>query len=532
MLKLLVKKQLMEVFRAYFYNSKKNTSRSKAGIIVMFGGFIIIMAGVLGGTFAFLAFNLCAPLVEAGIDWLYFAVMGLLGIFLGVFGSVFNTFSTLYLAKDNDFLLSMPIPVKDIMVSRLINVYLLSLMYSIVVLLPSVIVYWITVPVTPTVILGGIVLLSLIPLFVTLLSCLLGWCVAKVSLRLKNKSLITVLLSLAFFAAYYFLYFKAQGLLSDVIANAAVYGENIKGAAYGIYLFGRIGTGDLVAILLFTVVILALTAAVWMLLQKTFLSISTATGAVKKTVYHEKTAQQKTPGRALLGREITHFLSNPNYMLNCGLGIILLPALGIFMLIKGRELVEALESVFSFGAGVTTILICVALCMVVSMNDMVVPSVSLEGKSIWLAQSLPVRPWQVLKSKLMMQLLLTGIPLLFALICVFGMIPDGVPVRILAVVFCLVNLLLLSLFGLFLGLKFANVKWTNEITPIKQGMAVLIIIFGSWIYCAAIAGLYLWQGYKIGPAAYLGILIALDGLFCVGLYLWLRRQGCRKFAEL
>ena len=46
------------------------------------------------------------------VSWLYFALMGGLGLCLGAFGSVFNTFSSLYLAKDNDLLLSLPIPVQ------------------------------------------------------------------------------------------------------------------------------------------------------------------------------------------------------------------------------------------------------------------------------------------------------------------------------------------------------------------------------------------------------------------------------------
>ena len=53
-----------------------------------------------------------------------------------------------------------------------------------------------------------------------------------------------------------------------------------------------------------------------------------------------------------------------------------------------------------------------ALCMLASMNDMAAPSVSLEGKSLWLLQSLPVTPWQVLRAKLRLQLLLTAIPVL------------------------------------------------------------------------------------------------------------------------
>ena len=55
------------------------------------------------------------------MGWLYFTLMGLVAIFLGAFGSVFNTYSSLYLAKDNDLLLSLPIPVRVIIASRLLS---------------------------------------------------------------------------------------------------------------------------------------------------------------------------------------------------------------------------------------------------------------------------------------------------------------------------------------------------------------------------------------------------------------------------
>ena len=56
---------------------------------------------------------------------------------------------------------------------------------------------------------------------------MLGWCVAKISLKLKNKSFITVILSLCFFALYYFVYFKAQDLIQNLLMNAVVYGEKV-----------------------------------------------------------------------------------------------------------------------------------------------------------------------------------------------------------------------------------------------------------------------------------------------------------------
>jgi ABC-2 type transport system permease protein len=110
MLRILIKKQLFEVFKGYFYNQKKNKMRSKAGIVVFFIFFLLIMVGVLGGMFTVLALSLCGGMVKAGMGWLYFLILSGLAIVFGAFGSVFNTYSGLYLSKDNDLLLSMPIP--------------------------------------------------------------------------------------------------------------------------------------------------------------------------------------------------------------------------------------------------------------------------------------------------------------------------------------------------------------------------------------------------------------------------------------
>ena len=135
MLKLLLKKQLLEIFRSYFYDAKKNKARSKISTAMYFVLFALLIVGLLGGIFTFLAAKLCTPLVSAGLDWLYFALMGLIAVMLGAFGSVFNTYAGLYLPKDNDLLLSMPIPVSSLVAARLLSVYLMGLLYSAVVIL-------------------------------------------------------------------------------------------------------------------------------------------------------------------------------------------------------------------------------------------------------------------------------------------------------------------------------------------------------------------------------------------------------------
>ena len=98
MLKLLIHKQLSEIFRAYLYDAKKNKTRSKGATAANIVLFVHIMAGMLGGMFAYLSLSICEPLSAAGMDWLNFALMGLIAILLGSFGSVFYTYSGLYLA--------------------------------------------------------------------------------------------------------------------------------------------------------------------------------------------------------------------------------------------------------------------------------------------------------------------------------------------------------------------------------------------------------------------------------------------------
>ena len=269
------------------------------------------------------------------MGWLYYLLIGLIAVLLGTFGSVFSTYSSLYLSKDNDLLLSMPIPVRCVMASRLLGVYLLGLMYAAVAIVPGVIVYWITAPVTAGTIVGGVLMVLIVSVIVMVLSCLLGWVVARISLKLKNKSFITVILSLLFLAAYYFVYYKAQALITLLVENAAVYGMKIRGSAYLLYLFGCVGAGDWLAMGIVTVTQALLLALTLWGIARSFLKIATATGSVKKVRFEHKAVRAQSTQRALLGKELRRFTASPNYMLNCGLGILMLPVAGIVLLIKG-----------------------------------------------------------------------------------------------------------------------------------------------------------------------------------------------------
>ena len=95
MLKLLLKKQMTEIFRSFFYNAKKNEARTPVSTAVYIALFVILMVFVVGGVSAALSFFICGPLVSAGMDWLYFALNGcyrLLSALSAVFSTPFQAF--------------------------------------------------------------------------------------------------------------------------------------------------------------------------------------------------------------------------------------------------------------------------------------------------------------------------------------------------------------------------------------------------------------------------------------------------------
>ena len=92
--------------------------------------------------------------------------------------------------------------------------------------------------------------------------------------------------------------------------------------------------------------------------------------------------------------------------------------------------------------------------------------------------------------------------------------------------------LLTALAGLTLNLKMPNLKWTDETVPVKQGMSVMLTLFGGWAVVVALGGAYAALSKVIGPKAYLACVAVLLAAVCAALTGWLRTRGARIFASL
>ena len=211
----------------------------------------------------------------------------------------------------------------------------------------------------------------------------------------------------------------------------------------------------------------------------------------------------------------------------------LMPVCAAGLLWKGRKLFTVINGMFGSQNGSIMLLITIMLCGLISMDIMTAPSISLEGKSLWIAQSLPVTPWQVLRAKLDMQLILNGIPVMFCMICMAVVCPFKIGQFVMMILQVLSFMFVMAVFGLFMGVIKPVLTWTNELTPIKQSASVMITMFGGFGYTALLfIGYMVLPGYTLGYMLYIGIFIVANVVLGLTLYIWLKTKGCDRFAEL
>ena len=206
MLKTLIKVQLKSMFSVSTKGDKKPGEGKKIlyGILVVY--VIVVFAGLFGGMFL----GIVEPFGALGLDWLYFALMGILAFLLCFIGSVFLTQTQIYDAKDNELLLSMPIPVKFILLSRVAALLIINYVYEILVVAPALVVFIWKKSLTPGILLAFVIVVALVPVFAVTVSAAVGWIIAFVSSKMSNKNLVVTVLTVVLFMGYMYVCFNLQ----------------------------------------------------------------------------------------------------------------------------------------------------------------------------------------------------------------------------------------------------------------------------------------------------------------------------------
>ena len=219
-------------------------------------------------------------------------------------------------------------------------------------------------------------------------------------------------------------------------------------------------------------------------------------------------------------------------MLNCGLGIVFMLIATVALLIKGAALREMIYGMFEGYLHLIPLFCAAAVCAITSMCDMTAPSVSLEGKNLWLVQVLPINAFQPLKAKLKLHLYLTLPPAVLLTLTVEWVFRLQWGECILLLVTVAAFVWFMALAGLFFNLKMPNLTWTNENVPVKQSMSVTLALFGGWVVVLAFCLLYYALRKLLTPAVFLAASAVLLIVLSAVLYRYIKTKGAKIFETL
>lgn len=524
-----------------FFSGKKTNRGSaltpkkalgKAPKIILIAVLAIYCIGVFLAMFGTLFYALGSFFGGTELEWFYFSVAGIISFALSFVGSVFATQTQIYDARDNELLLSMPVPIKYILASRMVALLAMNLMYESLVMIPAIVVWAILGNYTVATVLGSLALFVTVTLLSMSLSCIVGWLIAFLTSKIKRKNLITTVLSMVSFAAYLAVYTFALDYVETLVTNGQAIADAIKNGFYPAYALGMAGSGDYIIMSAVLAISVALFAVVYAVLDRTFIKISTAKTGNVRIKYKAKKMKASKATVALVKKELARFISQPMYIMNASMGVIFSVIAAGYVAFGGGELVGGF-----FAAGMPTELLEIFLISIavylVGFNLISAPSISLEAKTLWLLQSLPIDPAEVLVSKAWNHFLVSEIGVLALGVSAAVFLPVSAVAKVLVFVIPTLFNAFCALLGVLVNLFLPKFNWINETVAVKQGMSTMVCM----LVPMGIVALYLlpylfWLNAYISVVVYTLVFAILIVIASFVIYSYLTGNAKKRFEKL
>lgn len=536
MLKTLMKLRLRGLKDAMF-NRRHGKQATGKGMIVLLVLLAVYCVAAFLGMFGLVFASIRAPFSALGMGWVYYAMAGILVTMLCFVGSVFFTQSIIFEAKDNEMLLSMPISPAMILGSRMAVLLLINYAYATVILLPCGVVIGSLEGVTLAGAVRFVLASLLVPLLPSALSCAAGWLIAMATSRMRNKNLITILLSLLLMGAYFAFCFNAQNYIAYLMQNGAAIGTAIQRTLPPFYAMGlALENGDALQLLHLAAWCILPFALVYALLSRSYIGIVTSRRGARGARYRQGRMRAGGVRQAVMRKELHHVLDSANYLLNGCVGAILSLALAAVTLIKGDSLLSTITLSYAPGVDMTGYMMpaaCALECFMLSMCLISAPSVSLEGKNLWLVQSIPVCAGDILMGKAYAHMAICLPASVISSLLYMAALPMGILEAIALLMLPAALVCLMALLGVAINLRFPRFDYINDTAVIKSSMSTLfsmlsgmgLVLLMAFGYGFAVA--YGWNGTAL-LYGYTALLLAGSA----ALYRYLTRHAQERFDQL
>lgn len=528
MLKQLFKKQAIETF-AFLFMDGKNGKRRSPLFIVLLSLLLIYGLGASVAMLGYLSWTLCEAFLQGGLLDVYFAMNATMATALSLIGCMFMAKSKLFEAKDNDLLLSMPLPTWTILFSRMAGLYGMAFLFSSLAFVPACVVYFIQTGFAFVPALFSLIATFVLPLLGLAISALIGWALAVIGNRVRSKNLVTTILLLAFFTGYTLLYSKMGEAIEFIVTHGNEIGAVMQTWLFPFWIAGLACQGNVLALLGTVVAFGGVIALVYALLRQTFIKTITTRRGGAGVKYKRRETKRVPAIFALMKKDLLR-MKNPMILFNTALGSMLFIILIIFAVFN-TELVNTINA-SGVEKGEVAVIAAVILSFIAASNTITASTVSLEGDNLWIIRIAPVKTRQIFAAKLILSILLACIPATIAVIAVCALLE--IPLLLSLLVWVCVNVVgcLCATLGLIVNLKLPNLTWTSEIVAVKQSLSVVVNMFADWGFAALMIAGHFTIGALMSVEWYLVFASALYASAFGCMLVWLGTRGVKIFERL
>lgn len=450
-----------------------------------------------------------------------------------LFTSIMRGSNVIFDSKDVDIILPLPISNRQIVFSKIASLYIVNLFFSSFVFFPGYLFYGFKIGMSHLYYLVGIILFLCIPMIPMAIGIFLSTMIRFLSVRLKHKNFFQILFSLILLLGFFsYSFTQGQENQKQVLEMQANTFQKVS-TIYPLEIIFKqaLIEQDGIAILIFIGISIFSIISISVLIGKNYKKyINRLVGIGVSSKYNRKLQRHATPITALYKRDIKRYFSSVTYVMNTGIGSILMVFFSILVSIRGENFVQSMGTV-SLSMKQVQLGIPFLLGAMVSMTNITSVSFSMEGKSFPLLKSYPISFLKICVSKILLNMTIT-IPAVVISATILGICMDlPMWIWIECYIIPFIYAVIMPIFGLLINLLLPNFSWTNEIQVVKQSMASMIGILGGMLFGTFPVILAFGFGQKY-PALFLIITLLFLILTGFSLVVLLKKWGEKKFRML
>ncbi|MFA5602769.1 MAG: hypothetical protein WDA21_03425 [Bacilli bacterium] len=528
-------KTLWVLLKNNFLNTFKINKllKKKKSKIFLYGFLIASLILYLLGTVTFYAYMASDFLEKYNMLPFLLIIFFILSITMTFTFTLYSAKAGLFNTNDNDMLFSMPIKSNTILMSRLLNLIISNLLMAFFFMLPAVVIYDIKTVVPSTYYLLVFISIILLPVIPTILACLIGYVIARLTAKSNKKNWFEIIISFIFILTIMAGSGYAPTILRHIVNDMELVLKILKYGFYPIYLISKVFLEyDLLSILIFIVINIGIFSLFMFILNRKYKSIILKLGEHKTASNYNITSLK--PGsikKALFKKDLKRYFSSPIYVFNTGFGQVLIFIMVIAsFFINQNKIYELLE--VNAGQATPFMMLAAMVTFVVFMTDTASASISIEGKNFWILKSLPLEPKKILNSKLLLNLFIALPILLISLIVLkFTFILTFIQLLVLMIL-AVLSSFMISQFGLLVNLKFPKMDAINDVVVVKQSMSVIIAVILPLVIMFSVVGIYGAFGSSINFNVFISIVLAVFALISIIEHILLNTWGIKRFKEI